>query len=344
MITGLSELEKWIKKRENYKIGNKSSLLSLLSSYGCSHLIWLDVVKRHISIEAFTKDLSEDYLSSNFQNQDEDILKWIKSDVLSVSLQKGDLAFSCVFYEDNNFDNYSIVLGKVESKTPISTIRELAQIGSEYLKQSTRIDALENSLKLAHSELEKSDIDLVSEYIAPDKLTENFINAVVPAIWYAVAHELVGPTFIEADPHDVNSPFNLGKVVGVFGSLDADLIGQLGHVFTLSPTSEPYLGESTNLVFSIPNDNARGGIELHSLTIVIGQDFINLSKSLYLDIKTALFTGIETIRQKSGEGTPWELALVDLDSSLAEVKSVVHPILKTIRINIDSYNVNKPQK
>ncbi|MHA2092410.1 MAG: hypothetical protein ACW98K_16305, partial [Candidatus Kariarchaeaceae archaeon] len=62
MITGLSELEKWIKKRENYKIGNKSSLLSLLSSYGCSHLIWLDVVKRHISIEAFTKDLSEDYL------------------------------------------------------------------------------------------------------------------------------------------------------------------------------------------------------------------------------------------------------------------------------------------
>jgi hypothetical protein len=134
----------------------------------------------------------------------------------------------------------------------------------------------------------------------------------------------------------VNSPFNLGKVVGVFGSLDADLIGQLGHVFTLSPTSEPYLGESTNLVFSIPNDNARGGIELHSLTIVIGQDFINLSKSLYLDIKTALFTGIETIRQKSGEGTPWELALVDLDSSLAEVKSVVHPILRTIRINIAS--------
>ncbi len=333
----LEPLVSWIKKTDNYEVSNKSSLLSLLKNYNIEKLIWLNIVRDCVNIEALSEDLSEEYVTSLIDDNSNKILNWIKTDPFKNDINIDQHNLSCLLLEDKNFDNFWVVLGSdVSSSAPIKFSRQIAKIGLKVLRQADRILMLENSLKLAHSELQTQDEHAPNEFIHLDDLSPKFIDDCIPAIWYAVAHENIGPTFIEADPHEVNNLRNLDKVVNIFSTLNSELIGNLGHVFSTIPLSHPYMGESTNVVFSVPNIKARGEVELHSLTIVIGQDFVNLSKSLYIDIKSALFTFVESIRQKTGEKDPWNLVLIDSKVSIDHVKAFVHPQLKAIRGNIAS--------
>lgn len=189
---------------------------------------------------------------------------------------------------------------------------------------------LENSLKVFQSSISEVGENYLTHI---DNIPESFILSVVPVITYTVVHEDWGPAFVASWPPEFNNMKNILYAVNIFSTLDGEQIARLGQVSTYLPTSVPEDGEINSLVFTIENEKARGNNEVHAISVVLSQRFVNMSKMLIFQLKGLLFSTVEQIRQIIGE-RHWMLFVGSEEIESPEVKQTFETLLKGLHIQI----------
>ncbi len=111
------------------------------------------------------------------------------------------------------------------------------------------------------------------------KFKHTSIEKAVPGIYHSVFHELIGPIVIASVPMDLEVTYDasLGEnIVRLFSSLDFEKVTkdkiQVGKIAWTYPE-----GMAIYNAFVLPDPDARGGYQLHSVIIVFATEIIHLS-------------------------------------------------------------------
>ncbi len=310
----LAILDKWMNNSKIQDLDNKESFLQLISELSLKGIIWLTVINKKISINSKNIEVNEDLMVNN-------------PDLLNVS-SKIEVNINQVKYhviyctEVNNHKN--ILLSIDELNTDVQYILSIAV---SYLSSLNRINFLENSMKMMYSDPNS----LGSKNLSELNIPYNFIKSVVPAVSYSVVNENFGPNFISTWPKEFNSMANILFAVNIFSTLNSEQIARYSQLLNTTPTNTPEDGEAISVVFAIPNEDARGGVEIHGITTVISQSFVNMSRVLLIQIKSIIHSAVESIIQMN-LNNKWNLYIEDASST--NVVEQTEPILKGLQIQV----------
>jgi len=328
----LDKLIEWMHDNADYNLGIESRLINLLERVGWRKLIWMNVFKDHTRVEFHTSDINPESISNLTNSFDVDTLNNINTKSTNpIIINNQELV--CLFNAKKSEGNQICIFSFDSSATSsVVDAMKIAKIGFEFIQKSIKINALQQSLRVAYSGINSYSTDEPS-MVSIQEIPIKFIEDSIPAIFYSIAHEILGPSFVLTDPVEFNQPINMILPVNLFSTLDSNMISEVGQVFSINPVSKPILGEVVSIVFSIANKNARGGFELHGISIVISQQFSNLSKSILIDLKSLLFSGAEAIRQKL-DIEDWKLFISDDFDTNPEIRSFILPLIKNMRENL----------
>ena len=282
----LSLYEEWVFNKDR----SKDSFLVLLTELGWQDVAFINQTQGLTKLDACSDGFMV-FLTSYYDNPNFVISK-------NGDIEVHGETFQCILQIDRDeFGNRIYVVGRTNLNTNQQKETKLiAKLAFESLQSYEKIQSLELVLPL----INQHSVNVTSQNWKNLKVSNKFIDDSVPAVWYGVAHEVIGPIIIAAWPFELTEVEYLEKVVNVYSVMRSDLIVELGHVFSVVPVSSPYGGESTNVIFTIPNPKARGGVELHAVSVTIGRDFVNLSKEVYNELKTIIYNLVDFIKTLIG--------------------------------------------
>lgn len=311
----LEILNKWLHNtRESTNINQ--SFQKIMSELEISDALWIKMRQNKLFIYCHSKDSPHSSLNSLKG------LSLVNVDIGSTIEYFGSDYYLSIKYGENDF-----LISKGDSSVELKNIFLLIY---SVLERDEKMGYLENSLKVFQSSIAQ----VGENYLAHvDNIPEQFIQSVAPVITYTVVHEDWGPAFVASWPPEFNDMKNILFAVNIFSTLDGDQIARLGQVSTSMPTSIPEDGEISSLVFTIQNEKARGNNEVHAISVVLSQRFVNMSKMLIFQLKGLLFSTVEQIRQIMGE-RHWMLFVGSEEIESPEVKQTFETLLKGLHIQI----------
>ncbi len=297
----LKKLDEWSKNLKG-NINQNHEVINFFEQLGYESLIWFTLLLKRGRIEAKStsvpKNILEiiedpgyyDKLLKQINNNEEIEIDNKKYYLISLDNEYKN-GLKQVLLSNNKIDNYSDI------------IPYLFNIVRLIVSKQNKISIIEQTLNSLYNDLNQISNPEVFSTIS---LSEKFIENAVPVVIHSVLNEQLGPMIVHSIPSSYNSSDNLIFAVNVFATLDSEMLANIGQVYSTIPIHDPVNGEATNIIFTIANDNARGGYELHAISVFISQDFVGLSKSIYINLKSVLFSAIEQIRLKN-EDNEWNL-------------------------------------
>ena len=194
----------------------------------------------------------------------------------------------------------------------------------------------EISTKLAIREMKKVIKELEKTYSKiPDfrkeldpklKISPSQIQEICPVAFVGCMDEEIGPRFVVSHPMEFNKMENLFSVVNSYSSIDFEQVINIGHVFSSISTTKPSEGELLGLYFVIPNPEARGGYELHSIHILISKPYENAMVYGSLEMRALLFQAreeylqeYENLRESIITGNPSESEMMNFQKKVYEI-------------------------
>jgi len=313
----IAQFNKWIKSLPKSEIINKSIIMDLFAKLSIEKQCYISKTSGSLNFQfrgIKNNDISKDQITQEMN-------EYNTGDIVTIK----DREFTCLYvFRDKGGNNDDVVI--TDQKTDLD-LDGLGILINHVLSLYNENALLSNSLKLMYSEFPQ-DKDLLSL-----ELPENYIRAAVPAVAYSVVHEMTGPIMIKSLPAEFNSMENLLFVVNIFSTINSEMIKSIGQVFTSQTLSDPEYAEATNVLFTLHNPNARGEVELHAISIVISQDFINLSNSVLINIKGILFSAVEKVRQMTNE-MDWNLFETDPEDVPPPVIDKIDEIISSIQKQI----------
>lgn len=314
----LAELNKWIKSLPESEIIDKGIIMDLFTKFSIDKQCYISKTAGSLNFQfrgIDINDVSKDQIAQEMNNYN-------TGDQITIK----DSDFTCLYAFRDKGGNINDIILTEQKEIKIDLI-EIETIINNIIRLYNQNALLSNTLKLMYSEFPQ-DKDLLSL-----KLPDNYILAAVPAVAYSVVHEMTGPIMIRSIPSEFNSMENLLFVVNIFSTINSEMIKSIGQVFTSQTLSEPEYSEATNVLFTLHNPNARGEVELHAISIVISQDFINISNSVLINIKGILFSAVEKVRQTTNE-LDWNLFETDPEDIPQVVISKIDEIISSIQKQI----------
>ncbi len=314
----LAQINKWIKTIPESQIINKGIIMDLFNKFSIENQCYISKTSGSLIFQfrgIEINDISKDQIAKDmngYSTGDHITIKDREFTVLYAFKDKG-----------GNIDDVIIT----DKKDIDFNLEEMGTMIDNIISLYNQNALLSNSLKLMYSEFPQ-DKDLLTL-----KLPENYVRAAVPAVAYSVVHEMTGPIMIRSIPSEFNSMENLLFVVNIFSTINSEMIKSIGQVFTSQTLSEPEYSEATNVLFTLHNPNARGEVELHAISIVISQDFINISNSVLINIKGILFSAVEKVRQTTNE-MDWNLFETDPEDIPKAVIIKIDEIISSIQKQI----------
>lgn len=314
-MSRLEILDKWMKLSNNQNFDIFVHFNNLLRSLETSGIIWLSYSDTKVKIVTNSEEIPETILSSISDCKDIDVLA--KEEIITCFGRKFYLLSR---FEINGTKNYLVSINKLDKEIQI-----VISLAANFLQGLSKLTFLENSAKMLYSHPMKIGNQKNSD------LPQDFIDSIIPAVSYSVVNEELGPYFISTWPREFNSVINTLFVVNIFSTLNSEHIARYSNVLNSTPTSTPEDGEAISIVFAIPNNNARGGVEIQAITAVISQNFINMSKGIIIQIKSILYTAVEAILQLNFEHR-WNLhSGSDINT---DATSLTEPICKGLQIQL----------
>ena len=314
----LAELNKWIKSLPESEIINKGVIMDLFARLSIDNQCYISKTAGSLNFQfrgIDINDISKDQIAQEMNT-------YSTGDKLTIK----DSEFTCLYAFRDKGGNIIDVIITDHQEIKIDLI-EIGKITDRIIGMYNQNALVSNSLKLMYSEFPQ-DKDLLSM-----NLPEKYILAAVPAVAYSVVHEMTGPIMIRSIPSEFNSMENLLFVVNIFSTINSEMIKSIGQVFTSQTLSEPEYSEATNVLFTLHNPNARGDVELHAISIVISQDFINISNSVLINIKGILFSAVEKVRQRTNE-MDWNLFETDPEDIPQNILDKIDEIISSIQKQI----------
>ena len=167
-------------------------------------------------------------------------------------------------------------------------------------------------------------------YSAP--ISEEIIASICTASFNAVMDETVGPSMFASSPASFGDHEKaMMLIVRQFSAIDMDHSHYIGHRFlNVSWTFPP--SEVIGVIFSVPNPGARGGVELHGLSVVINRAYENAMNFSMLQLRTTIFMHHERIKEIlfAFDGS-LALASSVKKSRLRELKKTLQKVLEQLR-------------
>jgi hypothetical protein len=158
-------------------------------------------------------------------------------------------------------------------------------------------------------------------YSAP--ISEDIIASICTASFNAVMDETVGPSMFTSTPSSFcEHEKSMMLVVRQFSAIDMNYSHYIGHRFLNIAWTFPEPSEVIGIIFSVPNLQARGGVELHGLSVVINRAYENAMNFSMLQLRTTIFMHHERIKE----------LLFAFDGSIAFSSSVKKSRLKELKM------------
>ena len=325
----LFKFHKWVVDAESI---DKCSVVDFLEDLDYEDVHWLIVTSKDIYALDFSRNLdpaTSDLLTN--KNNHKILRTWLAGNREDKLIEFEDDTREVVYLRKDNFGNSSIILAAASSLHTSPETEVWVELALNTYNSLQKINTLESALRLSYLTKTRSEISNMSK-ITLDNIKPNFLNSVAPHIFYGYVHEEFGPMIFDADPQEMLKPDYMIVAVKLYSGLDGEMVAEMGHVFKNDPLKDPELGDVFSIVFSLPNGKARGGFEMHSISLLIPQEFYNLSRSLIGEFKAKLFAQVEKIRLLHEENS-WGLAVTPFGSS-ENLKEEIHPILVELRSDI----------
>ncbi|MCY3414363.1 MAG: hypothetical protein INQ03_22140 [Candidatus Heimdallarchaeota archaeon] len=304
---------------DNWFDNGDLNLNTLVKALNLSSVIWLTIHNGEIHLKDKCKGISDETLDLLAQYPDFSKIKG------SGTLKIGDQSFKVInsFFVDG--DKHIII--SEDMLFDYNEVKFVLSTGIRVIILSDMRNFLQDSVNLVYS-----DPQSLSE-MSLSKIPPAFVDAVIPVATYSVVNESFGPHFISTCPVEFNSYNNMLFVVNIYSTLNSEQIARHGQVINSTPTSIPEDGETLSIVFTIPNDDARGGFEIHGLSVVITQNFLNISKGLLIQMKSIMFSVVEQIRQLTFMNN-W--CLIKDEIAAEPVQVMIEPLLKGMRMQLSA--------
>ncbi|MHA1910648.1 MAG: hypothetical protein ACTSYA_03030 [Candidatus Kariarchaeaceae archaeon] len=160
-------------------------------------------------------------------------------------------------------------------------------------------------------------------YSAP--ISEEIISSICTASFNAVMDETVGPSMFASSPSTFSEhEKTMMLIVRQFSAIDMEYSNYIGHRFLNVAWTYPP-SEVIGIIFSVPNLGARGGVELHGLSIVINRSYENAMNFSMLQLRTTIFMHHERIKE----------ILFAFDGSIALSSSVKKSRIKELKKTLE---------
>lgn len=326
-------LDEWIADISSEKIKEKK-LVAFVESLGFSNVIWMLLKSDEIHLREYSNSIKPDFINQLKKIDNYDTVKeWVVNAIYDEMLSVGGKRFQVVLHvHSDDVGNVSLLLADIKKEThAITDVRVATRLAMRYIENYDTVKTLQNAIKLTFGQIgEPPQLDID---IKPSHLSQEFINDVIPSVFYSLAHEGIGPIIIDSVPGFMKESEYLITAVKIFSGLDSDMVSELGHVYSSNPVKDPLVGEIVNIIFAIPNKIARGRYEVHAISILINQQYANLSRSIISQIKTELFSAVERVRMIVDEQA-WALATDDIETYDNTTLGYINSMLSEIRTNV----------
>ncbi len=175
--------------------------------------------------------------------------------------------------------------------------------------------------EIAENEMVKS----IGYFPYSSPISEKIIASICAASFNAVMDETVGPSMFASSPSSFSEKEKaMMLIVRQFSAIDMDYSHYIGHRFLNIAWTHPS-SEVIGIIFSVPNPGARGGVELHGLSIVINRAYENAMNFSMLQLRTTIFMHHERIKE----------ILFAFDGSIALSSSVKKSRLKELKKTLE---------
>jgi len=321
---------KWVEESES---SESYSLVALLEELGYRNVLWLILSNDEIYLIDNSESIDTSLLTDIREEKNfEKIKNWMKDTIHDHIIHFRGSDPVILHVNPNHYGSLAIVLAETNDENMDHSItRYWTKLAIKLIDKDQKISTLENALRIGYMTPESNQSGNLTDLV-PSNIKPRFIEDLVPYIFYSVAHEDFGPMIFESIPNNLIEPDYLIIAVKLFSGLDAEVVAELGHVYTTNPIKSPNTGEIFSIVFSLPNQKARGEFEIHSLSIFIPQQYYNFSKSLTGEFKTKLFVVAEQVRLLHEEKS-WNIAVEKVDDSQS-IRNQINPLLDQLRRDI----------
>jgi hypothetical protein len=315
------------------------SLVQLLEDLGLEKILWLVLSKQEIHVIEHSKSVNSSFLDAMKEANDIDWVKnWVRDTINSHIDPEGGSPQTVLYVKSDSYNNLTVVMSEDinDSREHLNLFRTITRLALIYIQQQDKINSLENALRLGVSQLIIDKSYEESSGITSHSLKPRFVEDVIPHIFYSVVHETYGPYIFQSMPDEMKMNHDhIITAVKLFSSIDAEMVAEMGHLFTTNPIKSPIVGETFSIIFTLPSPRARGGHEVHALSALIPSQFYNLSKSLTGELKTAFFMHVEEIRIAHDQHS-WALGVEPLPQKVT-VPDFITEVMVRLRKSLALY-------